>query len=307
MALFAPHFTLSSNGLSVCILANGLSTNVTKAGFSRFRLSKTYQTSVRKRWSSISCPIIWLACSINCRICVCPGGRLLSIHQILVLCDIYRLHRCWIIDSYANVGHIKQVHAKANLPGPGCWMGILLWCTPKVSKKYWIDTKKIVFQLTTHVFYINKSILLFSAFFPLLVILHFVQLFFYHILISQDWYVATLFGNSLWLVALIYYVYINFLGYNSLGILQNTRAFLYPLAPIVVFIIGTLIANWNLSKSLMNFYHYRVLWRYNLFKVPTSFMKIVTNATSFNHKEFNTRPVDHFDTYCIRILAINST
>ena len=143
MALFAPHFTLSSNGLSVCILANGLSTNVTKAGFSRFCLSKTYQTSVRKRWSSISCPIIWLACSINCRICVCPGGRLLSIHQILVLCDIYRLHRCWIIDSYANVGHIKQVHAKANLPGPGCWMGILLWCTPKVSKKYWIDTKKI--------------------------------------------------------------------------------------------------------------------------------------------------------------------
>jgi len=98
-----------------------------------------------------------------------------------------------------------------------------------------------------------------NAFFPLLVILHFVQLFFYHILISQDWYVATLFGNSLWLVALIYYVYINFLGYNSLGILQNTRAFLYPLAPIVVFIIGTLIANWNLSKSLMNFYHYRVL------------------------------------------------
>lgn len=98
-----------------------------------------------------------------------------------------------------------------------------------------------------------------NAFFPLLVILHFVQLFFYHILISQDWYVSTLFGNSLWLIALIYYVYINFLGYNSLGILQNTRAFLYPLAPIVIFITGTLIANWNLSKSLMDFYHYRVL------------------------------------------------
>ena len=99
----------------------------------------------------------------------------------------------------------------------------------------------------------------FSAFFPLLVILHFVQLFFYHILISQDWFVATLFGNSLWLIALMYYVYINFLGYNSLGILQNTRAFLYPLAPIVLFILGTLIANWNLSKSLIHFYHYRVL------------------------------------------------
>merc|ERR1711997_805950 len=98
-----------------------------------------------------------------------------------------------------------------------------------------------------------------NAFFPLLVILHFVQLFFYHILISQNWYISTVFGNSLWLIALIYYVYINFLGYNSLGILQNTRAFLYPLAPIVIFIAGTLIANWNLSKSLMDFYHYRIL------------------------------------------------
>merc|ERR1719414_1771839 len=98
-----------------------------------------------------------------------------------------------------------------------------------------------------------------NAFFPLLVILHFVQLFFYSILISQPWFFATFFGNSLWLVALGYYLYINFLGYNSLGILQNTRAFLYPLAPIVIFIAGTLIANWNLSKSLMDFYHYRIL------------------------------------------------
>ena len=140
--------------------------------------------------------------------------------------------------------------------------------------------RSLILERSIHVFSFYKQIYyIFSAFFPLLVILHFVQLFFYHILISQDWYVATLFGNTLWLVALIYYVYINFLGYNSLGILQNTRAFLYPLAPIVVFIIGTLIANWNLSKSLMNFYHYRVLWRYRLFKVITNFMKIVTNAT----------------------------
>jgi hypothetical protein len=54
----------------------------------------------------------------------------------------------------------------------------------------------------------------FSAFFPLLVILHFVQLFFYNILISREWFVATLFGNSLWLVAIAYYVYITFLGYS---------------------------------------------------------------------------------------------
>ncbi len=53
-----------------------------------------------------------------------------------------------------------------------------------------------------------------NAFFPLLVILHFVQLFFYHLVISREVFLATLFGNTLWLVALGYYIYITFLGYR---------------------------------------------------------------------------------------------
>lgn len=98
-----------------------------------------------------------------------------------------------------------------------------------------------------------------NAFFPLLVILHFMQLFFYHLLISRAWFVATLFGNTLWLVALAYYVYITFLGYSALPILQKTKVFLYPMAPLLFFYLATLIANWNLTQSLMYFYHYRVL------------------------------------------------
>lgn len=54
-----------------------------------------------------------------------------------------------------------------------------------------------------------------NAFFPLLVILHVFQLFFYHILIAREWFVSTLFGNTLWAIALGYYVYITFLGYSS--------------------------------------------------------------------------------------------
>ena len=53
-----------------------------------------------------------------------------------------------------------------------------------------------------------------NAYFPALIILHVVQFFFYHVLISQDWYSATFVGNTLWLVAVGYYVYINFLGYS---------------------------------------------------------------------------------------------
>ena len=49
-----------------------------------------------------------------------------------------------------------------------------------------------------------------NAFFPLLVILHFIQLFFYSILISKPWFIATLFGNTLWYVIVHFFHEINF-------------------------------------------------------------------------------------------------
>eukprot|EP00088_Acartia_fossae_P010696 TRINITY_DN15349_c0_g1_i1.p1 TRINITY_DN15349_c0_g1~~TRINITY_DN15349_c0_g1_i1.p1 ORF type:complete len:284 (-),score=53.74 TRINITY_DN15349_c0_g1_i1:362-1162(-) len=98
-----------------------------------------------------------------------------------------------------------------------------------------------------------------NAFLPLLIILHFLQIFIYHIFIERDWFVSTWFGNTLWLIALGYYIYITFLGYKSLDILQRTHVFLYPLTVLVMFYIFSLAFNWNLSRSLMWFYKNRVL------------------------------------------------
>jgi len=98
-----------------------------------------------------------------------------------------------------------------------------------------------------------------NAFFPILIILHFVQLFVYHTLIEREWFISTMFGNTLWLIALSYYIYITFLGYSSLNILSKTNYFLSPLTILVVFYIFSLALNWNLSRSLMDFYKYRVL------------------------------------------------
>jgi len=98
-----------------------------------------------------------------------------------------------------------------------------------------------------------------NAFFPLLIILHFFQLFVYHIFIEKDWFISTWFGNTLWLIALGYYIYITFLGYKSLDILHRTHWFLYPLTVLVLLYISTLCFNWNLSRSLMWFYKNRVL------------------------------------------------
>ncbi|XP_076351392.1 unc50 RNA binding protein isoform X2 [Tachypleus tridentatus] len=98
-----------------------------------------------------------------------------------------------------------------------------------------------------------------NAFFPLLIILHFFQLFFYHVLIRHDWFISRLFGNTLWFIAIGYYIYITFLGYSALPILKKTRFFLYPLTITFFLYLLTIICGWNLCHLLVNFYHYRVM------------------------------------------------
>ncbi|CAB0010684.1 unnamed protein product [Nesidiocoris tenuis] len=98
-----------------------------------------------------------------------------------------------------------------------------------------------------------------NAFFPPLVILHVVQLFFYHVFISHDLFVSRLFGNSLWFISFVYYTYITFLGYSSLQILHKTQIFLYPIVPITLAFLLSLAFSWNVTESVMDFYKYRVL------------------------------------------------
>jgi len=97
-----------------------------------------------------------------------------------------------------------------------------------------------------------------NAFFPPLFILHIFQLFFYNLFISSDMFLARFFGNSLWLIACAYYVYITFLGFSSLKFLHKTQYILYPMMPLLLFYVMTLVAGFNICRSIMDFYHYRV-------------------------------------------------
>ncbi|XP_029649896.1 protein unc-50 homolog [Octopus sinensis] len=98
-----------------------------------------------------------------------------------------------------------------------------------------------------------------NAFFPLLMILHLFQLAFLNSVINYDLFLSRLFGNTLWLVAIGYYVYITFLGYSALPFLKNTRSLLYPMTLLVFVYFLSLIAGWNFSNGLCYFYKYRVL------------------------------------------------
>ncbi|XP_023013471.1 unc50 RNA binding protein [Leptinotarsa decemlineata] len=98
-----------------------------------------------------------------------------------------------------------------------------------------------------------------NAFFPPLILLHFIQLFFYNGIISHDWFLSILLGNTFWLCSCLYYFYITFLGYNALQILNNTRYFLVPVPWVVLLYLISIFIKFNISHNLMSFYRYRVL------------------------------------------------
>ncbi|XP_059468552.1 protein unc-50 homolog [Neocloeon triangulifer] len=97
-----------------------------------------------------------------------------------------------------------------------------------------------------------------NAFFPVLFILHVVLVLLYHVFIAQPWFISLLFGNTLYLMAVGYYIYITFLGYSCLPILQNTQVLLYPLTGLIFFYVCSLALTTNISTIVMDFYYYRV-------------------------------------------------
>ncbi|XP_017891562.1 protein unc-50 homolog [Ceratina calcarata] len=98
-----------------------------------------------------------------------------------------------------------------------------------------------------------------NASFPPLVILHIVQLFLYNGLIKHDTFSSRFVGNSIWLIAAVYYIYITFLGYTSMGILHKTHNILSTLPFIFLMYIMTLCAGINISRLVMVFYFYRAV------------------------------------------------
>ena len=97
-----------------------------------------------------------------------------------------------------------------------------------------------------------------NAFFPLLMILHLFQLVFLGPFINAGYFLGLVFGNTLWLIAIMYYIYNTFLGYSALPFLKNTRIILYPATVVVLVYILSIALQWNFSKMLCDFYHFRV-------------------------------------------------
>jgi len=98
-----------------------------------------------------------------------------------------------------------------------------------------------------------------NAFFPLLTILHVLQLPFLMTIINHDWYISAIIGNTFWLVGISYYFYNLFLGFKVLPYLKNTKVLLYPFTLLILLYVITIIVNINLSRIMMFAYEYRLL------------------------------------------------
>lgn len=97
-----------------------------------------------------------------------------------------------------------------------------------------------------------------NAFFPLLVILHLIQLPLLYPVLYHDWFVSSLLGNLFWLVAIVYYLYITFLGYRALNFLRGVNAILYPITLLCILFLVSVLLRWNFTKILADFYKFRI-------------------------------------------------
>ncbi|KAL1925727.1 uncharacterized protein VTP21DRAFT_610 [Calcarisporiella thermophila] len=91
-----------------------------------------------------------------------------------------------------------------------------------------------------------------NAFFPVFLILYVIQFFFMGLLLRRGW-ISLFVGNTMYLVAVIYYFYVTFLGYNALPFLVHTEMFLYP---VIIFGILYLISlfGFNISANVLTLY-----------------------------------------------------
>ncbi|CAA2968492.1 unc-50 homolog [Olea europaea subsp. europaea] len=97
-----------------------------------------------------------------------------------------------------------------------------------------------------------------NSFFPMFVLLYVVHYFLSPLLVAHG-FVPELLSNLLFMVALSYYHYINYLGYDVLPFLERTTLFLYPIG-IVIFLSPILIlSGFNPSRYFMNVFFRRFL------------------------------------------------
>ncbi|XP_052561670.1 protein unc-50 homolog isoform X1 [Tympanuchus pallidicinctus] len=101
--------------------------------------------------------------------------------------------------------------------GVGLLIATLMWF---ISNKYLVKQQNRDYDVEWgYAFDVHLN-----AFYPLLVILHFIQLFFINYVIIPNSVIGYFVGNTLWLIAIGYYIYVTFLGYSDEALASSLQA-----------------------------------------------------------------------------------
>lgn len=98
-----------------------------------------------------------------------------------------------------------------------------------------------------------------NALFPALTVIQWCQLLIFNgILINYDWSIIIFIGNTSWFIAASYYIYITFLGYNSLQVLKHSYLLLMPLLISLLLYMISLSVGFNMTYVLTKYYSDRI-------------------------------------------------
>lgn len=92
-----------------------------------------------------------------------------------------------------------------------------------------------------------------NSFFPMFIVLYVIHFFISPLLVAHG-FVPLLLSNLIFTVAISYYHYLNFLGYDVLPFLEKTTFFLYPIGIVIIFTPILILSGFNPSRYIMNIY-----------------------------------------------------
>ncbi|KAK9690944.1 hypothetical protein RND81_09G165400 [Saponaria officinalis] len=92
-----------------------------------------------------------------------------------------------------------------------------------------------------------------NSFFPMFVLLYVIHYFMSPLLLAHG-FIPVLLSNLLFMVAVSYYHYLNFLGYDVLPFLERTTFFLYPIGIVIILSPILILSGFNPSRYVMNMY-----------------------------------------------------
>ncbi|KAG9440356.1 hypothetical protein H6P81_020521 [Aristolochia fimbriata] len=92
-----------------------------------------------------------------------------------------------------------------------------------------------------------------NSFFPTFVVLYVIQYFLSPLLVAHG-FIPILLSNLLFMVAISYYHYLNFLGYDVLPFLEKTTFFLYPIGIVIILSPIAILSGFNPSRYAMGMY-----------------------------------------------------